>query len=210
MNEENKDVKNAENEVLLEKVREIETAKNETEKVAAKADDKNDTSKILNEKRDLSAPMSEAEAKKIMGSRSRRTFLIGGVTALAGIFGWRSLSDETKNDLYNRAFRFNERVSQTFFDKDDLAPEFPRELAGDRVNGMIGLDSELDLENWRFAGRRRWQIRAILSAVFPQTLLSAAKITRRVSMDTPPAPNVPVAGLSFYLWTKSNLCRASR
>ena len=188
MNEENK-----ENEVLLEKVREIETAKSETEKADAKADDKNDTSKILNEKRILSAPMSEAEAKKMMANRSRRTFLIGGVTALAGIFGWRSLSDETKNNLYNRAFRFNERASQTFFGKDDLAPEFPRELAGDRVNGMVGLDSELNVEDWDLqvvgaANAESYQ------QFFPDITFGGEDNAPR-SMDTPPAPNVPVAGL---------------
>ena len=197
MNEENKELKDGENEVLLEKVREIEKAKNETEKVNAKADDQNDTSKILNEKRVLSAPMSVEETKKKMGNRSRRTFLIGGVTALAGIFGWRSLSDETKNDLYNRAFRFNERVSQTFFGKNDLAPEFPRELAGDRVNGMIGLDSELDLENWdlQLVGAANAQS---YQQFFPDITFGGEDNAPR-SMDTPPAPNVSVAGLLVSL-----------
>ncbi|MEO8072491.1 MAG: molybdopterin-dependent oxidoreductase [Acidobacteriota bacterium] len=188
---------NIEQEVLVEKVREMEAAKVESEKADAKTSDKNNTAKILGEKREISAPMTEAEAKKKMGSRSRRTFLVGGVTALAGIFGWRSLSEETKNSLLTRTFRFNESVSQTFFEKEDLAPEFPRELAGDRVNGMIGLDSELNLENWDLqlvgaANAESYQ------QFFPDITFGGEDNAPR-SMDTPPAPNVPVAGLLVSL-----------
>ncbi len=196
MNEENNE-NNENNGVLLEKVREIEKAKRENEKIDAKSDDRHNTSKILNEKRILSAPMTEAEAKKMMASRSRRTFLIGGAAALAGILGWRSLSDETKSNLYNRAFRFNERASQTFFGKDDLAPEFPRELAGDRVNGMIGLDGEFDTESWKL------QVVGLENPEkyphFSPNITFEGEDNAPRSMDSPPAPIVSVAGLVLSL-----------
>ena len=197
MSEQNKDSKNVEQKVLLEKVREIEAEKIDAEKINAKFDDKHNTAKILNERRVLSAPLTETEAKKMMASRSRRTFLIGGLTGLAGIFGWRWMSDETKNSLLNRTFRFNERVSQTFFGKNELAPEFSRELAGDRVNGMIGLDSELDMEDWDL------QVVGTANAesypqFFPDISFGGEDNAPR-SMDTPPAPNVPVAGLLLSL-----------
>lgn len=184
-------------EVLVEKVREIETAKSESETLDAKTSDENNTAKILNEKRELSAPMTEDEAKKKMGSRSRRTFLIGGVTALTGIFGWRSLSDEQRNSLFERTFRFNKNLSQTTFDKYDLAPEFPPELAGDRVNGMIGLGEDFDASNWRL------QVTGLSNPQqFPQyseNISFEGKDNAPRSLDTPPAPNVGTPGLVFTL-----------
>ncbi len=90
---------NPENEeVLLEKVREIEKQK----RVKRNADEavvRENTANILKEKRHLSEPLTPEAAKKQMSHRSRRNFLIGGVTALAGVFGWRWMSDETKNEL---------------------------------------------------------------------------------------------------------------
>ena len=101
-------------------------------------------------KRELSEPMSDAEARKAMFRRSRRGFLVGGVATLTSIFGWRWMSDETKDALYHRAFRFNEHVSQFFFSPQRLAPEFPpNRITEARVNGLEGLESEIDLDGWR-------------------------------------------------------------
>ncbi len=134
-------------EILVEKVRELEKAKRSKEN----SEDKNNTAVILKEKRELSEPLSDDEAKRQMSRRSRRTFLVGGVSALVGIFGWRWMSDETKDALLKRTFKFNERISQTFFGPNDLAPEFPRELAGVRANGYIGLDDDFDAANWQLS-----------------------------------------------------------
>ncbi len=183
---------NDEQKVLLEKVREIESAK-----VADKDSDENNTAKILNEHRVLTAPMTEAEAKKNMSSRSRRTFLIGGATALAGIFGWRWMPDETKNALLTRTFRFNENLSQKFFGNNDLAPEFSKNLVGDRVNGMLGLQSEFAIEDWDL------QVVGVANAQnysqFFSDISFGGEDNAPRSMDTPPAPNDPVAGLVLSL-----------
>jgi DMSO/TMAO reductase YedYZ molybdopterin-dependent catalytic subunit len=133
-------------EILVEKVREFEKAKvsntNYTEP--------DNTAAILNEKRELSEPLSDAEAKRQMSNRSRRTFLIGGATALVGIFGWRWMSDETKSTLLRRTFEFNEKVSQIFYSPKRLAPEFSKDkVTGERTNGMEGLNSELNISDWR-------------------------------------------------------------
>jgi DMSO/TMAO reductase YedYZ molybdopterin-dependent catalytic subunit len=139
---------NPENEeVLLEKVREIEKQKREN--AAAKAVERENTAKILKEKRALGEPLDEQAARKQMSQRARRNFLIGGVTALAGVFGWRWMSDETKNALLTRTFRFNERVSQLFYSPSRLSPEFPRDRVSQRrVNGMAGMEGEFDAANW--------------------------------------------------------------
>ena len=133
-------------EVLVEKVREFEKAKvSETN-----YSDPNNTAAILKEKRELSAPLTDAEAKRQMSNRSRRTFLIGGATALVGIFGWRWMSDETKSTLLRRTFEFNEKVSQIFYSPKRLAPEFSKDkVTGERTNGMEGLNGELNLSSWR-------------------------------------------------------------
>jgi DMSO/TMAO reductase YedYZ molybdopterin-dependent catalytic subunit len=139
---------NPENEeVLLEKVREIEQQKRE--KATAEAIDRENTAKVLNEKRHLSEPMSESEAHKQMSQRSRRNFLIGGVAALAGVVGWKWMPDETKHALLTKTFRFNERVSQLFYRPSRLSPEFPLDrVSPRRVNGMAGMEGEFDAANW--------------------------------------------------------------
>jgi DMSO/TMAO reductase YedYZ molybdopterin-dependent catalytic subunit len=139
------DAKN-DSEVLVEKVREFERAKiSETN-----YSEPDNTAAVLKERRELSAPLSDAEAKRQMSNRSRRTFLIGGATALVGIFGWRWMSDETKSALLRRTFEFNEKVSQIFYSPKRLAPEFSKDkVTGERTNGMEGLNTELNLSDWR-------------------------------------------------------------
>ena len=149
MNEREKKSAEIESEVLLVKAREIELAKQKAESSDAQNLDRDNTAVILNEKRELSEPLSEDEVKRQMSRRSRRGFLIGGATALAGIFGWRLMPDETKQNLFRRAFEFNEKVSQIFYNPKRLAPEFPRELAGARVNGMEGLGGDFNAADWR-------------------------------------------------------------
>jgi len=147
MSEQEKSGAKIESEVLIEKVREIELAK--AENAETKATDKNNTSEILNERRQLSAPLSDDEARKIMGRRSRRSFLIGGAAAIAGIFGYSWLRKPENSWIFERGFRFNETLSQTTFEKTDLAPEFSPELASVRANGDIGLTGEFDAAAWR-------------------------------------------------------------
>ena len=135
------------NEILIEKVREIEAAKREREKL--EVGEKANTAKILNEKRELSKPLSDEEAKRQLSARSRRTFLIGAGAAVLGYFGYAWLRKPDNFYLFERMFRFNEDVSQAFLEASDLSPEFPRELATARANGTIGLGDDFDAQDWR-------------------------------------------------------------
>ncbi len=127
-------------EVLLEKVREL--SKPDT------ADIEN-TAVVLKEKRELGPPVDAAKAKREMFVRSRRSFLVGGAAALLGVFGWRWMPDETKNNLLRRTFEFNEKVSQLFYRPSRLSPEFPPgRISPRRVNGMLGIENELDASAW--------------------------------------------------------------
>jgi DMSO/TMAO reductase YedYZ molybdopterin-dependent catalytic subunit len=126
--------------VLYEEVRELGNVS---------SDERSNTAKILNEKREIGPPLDSDDAKREMFARSRRTFLIGGVTALAGFFGWRWMPDETKYKLLRSALEFNERVSQFFYRPSRLAPEFSRDrISPRRVNGMAGMEKELDPASW--------------------------------------------------------------
>ncbi len=151
LNEQKNEKQNSpvESEVLVEKVRELEREKERSKISEAANSDNDNTSKILGEKRELSEPLDDAEAKRRMSKSSRRGFLVGGAAALVGIFGWRWMPEETKNALLRRTFEFNEKLSQVFYRPTRLAPEFSRELAGDRVNGGAGLSEGFDPNNWR-------------------------------------------------------------
>jgi len=107
---------------------------------------------VIGEHRYLSEPLSDVEAKRKMSVLSRRGFLVGSVAALGGIFGWRWISDETKEALLRRTFEFNENVSQFFYRPSRLAPEFPlSSVSPGRVNGMEGLEDEVDVSAWKLA-----------------------------------------------------------
>ena len=137
-------------EILLEKVREIEQEKRE--KTAAEAGKRENTAKILKEKQELSEPLTPEAAKKQMSQRSRRNFLTGGAAALIGVVGWKWMPDETKQALLTKTFRFNERVSQLFYRPSRLSPEFPLDrVSPRRMNGAAGLSEDFDAASWRLS-----------------------------------------------------------
>jgi DMSO/TMAO reductase YedYZ molybdopterin-dependent catalytic subunit len=112
--------------------------------------DRNNTAEILGEKRYLTGPLSDDEAKRQMRGYSRRGFILGGAAALIGVFGWRWMPEETKEKLLRRTFEFNERVSQIFYTPKRLAPEFSKDaISPRRVNGMHGIQDDIDIANWR-------------------------------------------------------------
>ncbi|CAN5365061.1 molybdopterin-binding protein [soil metagenome] len=177
-------------EITVEKVRELENAKQ-------KPDGEPNTAEILKEKRELSKPMSADEAKRQMFARSRRTFLIGGATAVLGYFGLAWLRKPDNYYLFERMFRFNENVSQAFFDSSDLAPEFPREMAGARINGMIGLGEDFSADEWKL------QVTGLANpeqySQFSPNISFTGPDRAPRSLDSPPPPNETIPGLQFSL-----------
>src|SRR4051812_3988749 len=77
--------------------------------------DRDDTARVLRENRRLSAPLSEKDAQARMLTCSRRGFLAGGAATAIAVFGWRWMSDETKDRLLRGTFELNERVSQILY-----------------------------------------------------------------------------------------------
>jgi DMSO/TMAO reductase YedYZ molybdopterin-dependent catalytic subunit len=110
------------------------------------------TANVLGEKRELSEPMPDSEASRRMFIRTLIGSVVGGVAAAAGILAWWETSAETKAALFGRTFALNEHLGRFFFRPQRLAPEFPiGRVTEARVNGMEGLESEMDLNAWRLS-----------------------------------------------------------
>ena len=85
---------------------------------------------------------------------TRRGFAWGGVAAVAGLAGWRWLVTRSEAGglpwPLRRVLELNERVARSVSRDSRLSPEFPRSAARmPRVNGSIGLESDLDPVAWR-------------------------------------------------------------
>ncbi len=97
---------------------------------------------------------SDEEIARLMRNKSRRSFLVMGVGAVAGVAGWKWLQtrpdvDELPASL-RRAHQFNERLAESYFKDTRLAPTFAREAAQEpRVNGEEGLSDGFDPATWR-------------------------------------------------------------
>ena len=97
--------------------------------------------------------MSWTRTSSRLRRMSRRGFAWGGVAALVGA-GWHWLISRSDEDglpwPLRRVLEFDERVARGAFRAVALAPEFPRSAARmPRVNGSIGLDTEIDPARWR-------------------------------------------------------------
>lgn len=104
--------------------------------------------------RKSSAAVTDEEAKALARRRSRRSFLIGGAAAVAGVGAWQWLRTRPEDGgvqwPLRRAHEFNESLARGYFEPARLAPTFPRAPGQmPRVNGGIGLDGEFDPATWR-------------------------------------------------------------
>jgi molybdopterin-dependent oxidoreductase-like protein protein len=94
-------------------------------------------------------PTGEAAARD-MRRLTRRSFLTGGLAALAGLGGWAWLRTATPEDglpwPLRRLLRFNERLAEGAFSPGRLAPTFPAgSVRGPaRTNGLVGLSGEVN------------------------------------------------------------------
>lgn len=135
-------------EILIDKVREIDDGNGQAETAAYSGPD--NTAATLGERRLIGPPIPDADARRRMSERSRRGFIVGGAAALLGVFGWRWMSDDTKNSLLRGALEFDEKVSRAFYNPNRLAPEFPpSRISEARVNGGIGLSDDFDPGTWQ-------------------------------------------------------------
>ena len=95
------------------------------------------------------------DARAEMRTRSRRSFLAGGIAA-AGAYGlWHWIRYSPTVDGIQKplraGFRFNSAVSRNLLGDRGLAPTFPKSdaVANVRLNGNIGIDPAIKLDTWR-------------------------------------------------------------
>jgi hypothetical protein len=98
------------------------------------------------------APVDDLERQ--LRRMTRRGFVWGGVAAAAGLAGWQwSVTRVEEGGLpwpLRRVLELNERVARVLSRDSRLSPEFPRSAARmPRVNGSIGLESDVDPADWR-------------------------------------------------------------
>ena len=90
-----------------------------------------------------------------MSRRSRRSFLMLGGGALAGLLGWAWLRTRREDAgiawPLRRVLDTNGELSRDYFRTGRLAPEFPvsQAVPNLRVNGDIGIDEELAADEWK-------------------------------------------------------------
>ncbi len=96
---------------------------------------------------------TDEEARRQLGRMTRRSFIVGGAAALLGVGGWYWLRTRAAVGgvpwPLRRVLEFNERVAQGFFNDARLAPTFPPEQAGLRLNGNVGLGQDFDPTKWK-------------------------------------------------------------
>jgi DMSO/TMAO reductase YedYZ molybdopterin-dependent catalytic subunit len=139
---------------------------------------------------DLTAPdPREIEAwneqvRRRMRRHSRRAFLgLGaGLAAAAGIWSWLITQREIDGVPWplRKTLEVNEQLARDFFSEKRLAPEVGKDrVSPDRVNGNVGLDSDIDLTGWRL------RVEGLDSQSAPLALtLDAIRKLSRVEMTT--------------------------
>jgi DMSO/TMAO reductase YedYZ molybdopterin-dependent catalytic subunit len=89
-----------------------------------------------------------------IAKKTRRSFLVGGLAAAAGYGAYRWIGNgepvlETPKVLRG-ALEKNETLARAYYSSGRLAREFaPSEARMPKVNGMIGVEEEIDLASWK-------------------------------------------------------------
>ena len=123
----------------------------------------------------------DLNVERTMRGKSRRSFLVMGVSAAAGVAGWEWLTTRPQagglSYPLRRTLEFNEELAESYFKEARLTPTFPREMAGEpRVDGDEGLSAEFDPSTWRLQVMGAGEARTVT--------LEDIKRLRRVEMTT--------------------------
>jgi DMSO/TMAO reductase YedYZ molybdopterin-dependent catalytic subunit len=99
-------------------------------------------------------PSPDSDADRQIRRMTRRSLVVGGVAAGAGLLSWLGVRSASLEDGISwplrRVLEFNEKLAGAAFRDSRLAPEFsPARATEPRVNGWIGLDEDLDPAKWR-------------------------------------------------------------
>jgi DMSO/TMAO reductase YedYZ molybdopterin-dependent catalytic subunit len=101
-------------------------------------------------KKSLTSEAAERQMRRL----TRRSFLTGGVAALAGLGAWGWLTTAVPEAgvpwPLRRVLRFNQALAEGYATSQNLAPTFPADSVQlpARANGLIGLAGEADATTW--------------------------------------------------------------
>ena len=100
-------------------------------------------------------PDTDAAVRSQMRRRTRRSFLVAGAAAIGGYGFWRWIANSPEKGGLSAPLRhaenFNAAASQRILGVSRMAPVYPvaRAVRNVRVNGDLGLDTDLLLPSWR-------------------------------------------------------------
>ena len=100
----------------------------------------------------MSEPADDASLEREIGRKTRRSFLAGGLAALAGTGAWSWLRSRRPDDEVawplRISLRANEQLARDYFSEARLAETFgPGSVEAPRVNGNVGLE-DAPLADW--------------------------------------------------------------
>jgi hypothetical protein len=97
--------------------------------------------------------LSDDETKRQLRRRTRRDFLIGGVTALGAIGGYEWMRSSKRDGglawPQRRVLNFNEKLAHGYLSNSHLMPTYSRDQVGWlKPNGDIGMDDDIAANDW--------------------------------------------------------------
>lgn len=105
------------------------------------------------------APVALSTADLQMRRLTRRSLIVGGAAALAGLGSWRWLTTAAPEDgvpwPLRRALRLNQRLAEQWAPPRGLAPVFPAGAVQGpaRTNGLVGLANAVETAGWELRVR---------------------------------------------------------
>jgi DMSO/TMAO reductase YedYZ molybdopterin-dependent catalytic subunit len=93
-----------------------------------------------------------------MRRMTRRSFAVGAAAALAGTGTWVWLRSRPEDGglpwPLRKMLEFNERIAESYFSGQRLAPAFSKEAVEPlRINGLVGLEGRFDAGGWKLKVR---------------------------------------------------------
>lgn len=106
-----------------------------------------------NERRHPELALSEGEIKKRLGSKTRRSFLLGGVATAAaiGFYKWVTSAEDIDGVPWpqRRVLDVNGKLSHAYLSDSHLMPTYsPTQIGGVKPNGDIGMQQPLNYADW--------------------------------------------------------------
>lgn len=98
--------------------------------------------------------VSEEEARATIGRKTRRSFLVGGVTALGALGAYEWITHAAREAEVpwpqRRVLDFNGRLSEAYLSNKHLMPTYrPEQAGGVKPNGDFGIQQPLELDDWK-------------------------------------------------------------